>query len=159
LSRVAPPPAVLLASNPGATFFSPGTLFNFVHSAPQEKIGLTANWSLDAWGITFRETYYGPQKGYSSPSGGVTLADYVPNNQAGVGLTDLELRYNVTEALGLAIGGNNIFSIRQDTGPTWMRNDDNLGWPADGGNVLHAPTGAAFTPNGGYYYGRVTYNF
>jgi iron complex outermembrane receptor protein len=159
LSRVAPPPAVLLASNPGATFFSPGTLFNFVHSAPQEKIGLTANWSMDAWGITFRETYYGPQKGYSSPGGGVTLADYVPNGQSGVGLTDLELRYNVTEQLGLAIGGNNIFSIRQNTGPTWMIPDGNEGWPADGGNVLHAPTGAAFTPNGGYYYGRVTFNF
>ncbi len=159
LSRVAPPPAVLVASNPGATFFNPGTLFNFVHSAPQERIGLTANWSLDAWGLTFRETYYGPQKGLSSPGGGVTLADFVPNNQAGVGLTDLELRYNVTEALGLAIGGNNIFSIRQDTGPTWTRLDGNEGFPADGGNVLHAPTGAAFTPNGGYYYGRVTYNF
>jgi len=154
LSRIAPPPARLTASNPGATFFNPGFLFNFVHSAPQERVGLTANWSLDAWGITFRETYYGPQKNYTSENGGVVLSDFTADNQAGVGLTDLEVRYNVTEQLGFAIGGNNIFSIRQSTVPTAPD-----GFPADGGLVLHDPVGAAFSPNGGYYYGRITYNF
>jgi len=154
LSRVAPPPAILTAANPGATFFNPGGLFNFVHSAPQERIGLTANWSLDAWGITFRETYYGPQKNFTSENGGVVLSDFTADNQAGVGLTDIELRYNVTEQLGLAIGGNNIFSIRQSTVPTAPD-----GFPADGGLVLHDPVGAAFSPNGGYYYGRITFNF
>jgi iron complex outermembrane recepter protein len=154
ISRIAPPPAVLTASNPGATFFNPGGLFNFVHSAPQERVGLTANWSLDAWGITFRETYYGPQKNYTSENGGVVLSDFTADNQAGVGLTDLEVRYNLTEQLGLAIGGNNIFSIRQSTVPTAPD-----GFPADGGLVLHDPVGAAFSPNGGYYYGRVTFNF
>ncbi|MES2256546.1 MAG: TonB-dependent receptor [Pseudomonadota bacterium] len=154
LSRIAPPPAILLQSNSGATFFSPGTLFNFVHSAPQEKVGLTANWSLDAWGITFRETYYGPQKNFTSENGGVVLSDFTADNQAGVGITDLEVRYNLTEQLGLAIGGNNLFSIRQSTVPTASD-----GFPADGGLVLHDPVGAAFSPNGGYYYGRVTFNF
>ena len=104
-----PPPWPTTSATPAATSITCGC-----------SARLTANWSMDAWGITFRETYYGPQKGYSSPGGGVTLADYVPNGQSGVGLTDLELRYNVTEQLGLAIGGNNIFSIRQNTGPTWM---------------------------------------
>jgi len=66
----------------------------------------------------------------------------------------LELRYNLTEQLGLAVGGNNIFSIRQATVPTGTD-----GFPVDGGVVLHDPVGAAFTPNGGYYYGRVTFNF
>ncbi|MBS0281738.1 MAG: TonB-dependent receptor, partial [Proteobacteria bacterium] len=166
LSRVAPPPAVLTASNPGATFFSPGGLFNFVHSAPQERIGLTANWSLDAWGITFRETYYGPQKNVTNQYGGATsLAEYLPDGQAGVGLTDLEVRYNVTEQLGFAIGGNNIFSIRQNEIGVLLPSQANgttfqdVGWPIDGGLVLHDPAGAAFSPNGGYYYGRITYNF
>ena len=166
ISRVAPPPALLTASNPGATFFSPAALFNFVHSAPQERIGLTANWSLDAWGITFRETYYGPQKNYTSQyGGGTSLADYLPDGQAGVGLTDLEVRYNVTEQLGFAIGGNNIFSIRQSPIGVLLPSQANggtfqdVGWPIDGGVVLHDPAGGAFSPNGGYYYGRITYNF
>ena len=40
-----------------------------------------------------------------------------PFNQAGVGLTDLELRYNVTEQLQFAFGANNIFNIRPDVRP------------------------------------------
>ena len=56
--------------------------------------------------------------------------------------------------LGLAIGGNNIVSIRQGMVPTAPD-----GFPADGGLVLDDPAGAAFLPNGGYYYGRVTFNF
>ncbi|MGZ5926291.1 MAG: hypothetical protein ACXWLJ_06405, partial [Rhizomicrobium sp.] len=68
--------------------------------------------------------------------------------------------YSITEQLQFAVGGNNIFSIRPDTvssvgsiassGATQM---------AGGGNVIGAPVGAAFDPNGGYYYGRITFNF
>jgi iron complex outermembrane recepter protein len=156
LSGVAPTPAVLLASNPAATFFSPGNLFDFTHSAPQEKIALTANWSLDEWGITFRETYWGPQKSFTSQGGGATLADFTPDNQAGVGLTDIEVRYNVTEQLQFAVGANNIFDIRPDTVLVLPQPN---GFPADDGVINNDPVGSAWNPNGGYYYGRITYNF
>ena len=33
------------------------------------------------------------------------------------------------------------------------------GNPADGANLNNRPIGSAFTPNGGYYYGRITFNF
>ncbi len=160
ISRVQPTPAVLLASNAGATFFFPNTLFDFVHSAPQEKIGLTANWTLDQFGITLRETYYGPTHNFTSPNGCTALSTCVADPQAGVGLTDLEVRYNVTEQLQFSIGANNIFDIRPDTVPF----DQNAfgpgaGFPGDGGLVVADPVGTAWDPNGGYYYGRITYNF
>ena len=31
--------------------------------------------------------------------------------------------------------------------------------PADGGKSSASPFAAAFNPNGGYYYGRITFNF
>ncbi len=65
VSSVAPNPPVFGGS--GVQLFPPNTLFNFVHSAPQEKVALTANWTLDEYGITFRETYWGPQKNLTSP--------------------------------------------------------------------------------------------
>src|ERR1700759_605144 len=37
VSRVAPTPAVITASAPGASFFTDESTFNFVHSAPQAK--------------------------------------------------------------------------------------------------------------------------
>jgi iron complex outermembrane receptor protein len=158
LSSVSPPPAVLLASNPGATFFQAYTLFNFVHSAPQEKIGLTANWSLDQFGVTLRETYYGPQKGFTTPNSGPPL---YPSNQAGVGLTDLEARYNITEGFQVTFGGNNIFNIRRNVvgfaNPAVNASGGTVS--ASGGQVQNPPVGASFDPNGGYYYGRLTLNF
>ena len=157
ISSVTPVPAALAASAPGVTFFQPYTLFNFVHNAPQEKVGLTANWSLDAIGVTFRETYYGPTHGFTSFNNGGNL---FPSNQAGVGITDLEARYNITDQLQFAVGGNNLFNIRPDTGLTVGTIASNGETQVAGtGNVINSPNSSAFDQNGGYYYGRLTYNF
>jgi len=164
VSRVAPVPSQITASAPGASFFRPDTLYNYVHSAPAEKIGLTANWSLDEFGITFRETYWGPQHGTSTPNNGGQVITF---NQAGVGLTDLELRYNVTEQMQLAFGGNNIFDLHQNvqgfagppTGTALGNTSAGLGLPFGNGSVSNNFFGASWNPNGGYYYGRIQYNF
>ena len=164
VSRVAPTPVQITNSAPGASFFRADTLKNYVHSAPQEKVGLTANWSLDEFGITFRETYWGPQHSTSTPNNGGELVTF---NQAGVGLTDIELRYNVTEQLQFAFGSNNVFNIRPDLQPfagppvgTALGNTAaGLGLPAGNGSVSLSPFGTAWNPNGGYYYGRINFNF
>jgi iron complex outermembrane recepter protein len=159
IERIAPPPAVLLASNPGATFNTPDSLYNYVHSAPQDKVALTANWSLDEFGFTFRETFYGPQHNFTTPTGS---APYYYDPQAAVGLTDIEARYNITEGLQFALGGNNVFGIRTSVvpyAPFAYGSGPGNGNPADGGLIINSRTNAAFDPNGGYYYGRLTYNF
>jgi iron complex outermembrane recepter protein len=170
VSRVAPTPTQITASAPGATFFRPDTLFGFVHSAPAEKVGLTANWSLDAMGATLRETYWGPQHGSTTPNNG---GQVIPFNQAGVVLTDAELRYNITEQLQFAFGANNLFNIRPDVQPfaqngvltssTTALNGNNaasgVAIPGGNGNVNNNFFGAAWNPNGGYYYGRIQFNF
>jgi outer membrane receptor protein involved in Fe transport len=170
VSRVAPTPTQITNSAPGATFFRPDTLFGFVHSAPTEKVGLTANWSLDAIGATLRETYWGPQHGSTTPNAGGQI---IPFNQAGVVLTDLEARYNITEQLQFAIGANNLFNIRPDIQPYAQNgvltssvtalNGNNVASgvaiPGGNGNVNNNYFGPAWNPNGGYYYGRIQFNF
>ncbi len=176
VERIAPPPQILLNSNPSASFFTYQSVFNFNHQTPTEKVGLTANWSLDEFGATLRETYYGPQHSYTSPNAGGEL---IPFNQAGVGLTDAELRYNLTDALQFAIGGNNVFGIKPDTIPfappyctghgivnittacvTGPNNaTSGQGQTASNGVVENAPFGSVWNPNGGYYYARFVFNF
>jgi len=158
ISSVVPPPQVLLASNPGATFFTPITLYNFRHSTPTMKVGLTANWSLDAWGLTVRETYYGPQHNLASPNGGLP---YYNTSQSDVGLTDLEARYSITEGLRLAIGSNNIFNIHPGTHPYVSLTPNSSGQTplVDNSNIIGDPNSTVWDPNGGYYYARVTFNF
>jgi len=160
VSSIAPVPAVLLASTPNATFFNFSGLFGITHRAPQEKINLSANWSLDKFGVTLRETYYGPVHGFGTPNGG---APFYTENQAAVGITDLEARYDVTDQLQFAIGGNNIFSIRPNTAP-FVTNTPNPNTGAaqlvnTGSNIDRNYIGSAYNPNGGYYYGRISYNF
>jgi iron complex outermembrane recepter protein len=164
ISSVLPPPAVLVASNPSASFFRSDTLFNFVHSAQTMKIGLTANWSLDDFGVTFRNTYWGPRHTTTTPNNGGLV---IPQNQAGVILTDLEGRYNITESLQFAIGGNNIFNIKPDVQgfafgsgfPNGNNITTGVSVPAGNGSVQDNLLGTAWDPNGGYYYGRVIFNF
>jgi iron complex outermembrane receptor protein len=175
VSSVAPAPGVLLASNPNATFFNQQSLYNFVHSVPAEKIGLTADWTLDQWGATFRETFWGPQHSYTSPNAGGEL---VPFNQAGVGLTDAEIRYNFTDSLQLALGGNNLFDIFPDkvpyapsscaspviltTGAACVAGPNNSSGEAqlaNNGAVENSLFGSAWNPQGGYYYARLAYKF
>jgi len=160
VSSIVPVPAVLLASTPNATFFNFSGLFGITHRAPQEKINLAANWSLDKFGVTLRETYYGPVHGFGTPNGG---APFYTENQAAVGITDLEARYDVTDQLQFAIGGNNIFSIRPNTAP-FVTNTPNPNTGAaqlvnTGSNIDRNYIGSAYNPNGGYYYGRISYNF
>jgi iron complex outermembrane receptor protein len=184
IGRIDPVPAVLLAANPNATFFNFGTQFGFTHSLPNWKIGLTADWSLDEYGATVRETYYGPDHSYTTPSG-AGGGEEIPNNQAGVGITDVEGRYNLTDQLQLAFGAQNVFNIRpgvNGAAPASAGGDT----ACVGGGVFLLPSttckqapnqangevettsngvvyntlkGTAFDPNGGYYYGRITFNF
>jgi iron complex outermembrane receptor protein len=155
VSRVAPTPPVFGGS--AVQILTPETLYDFVHSAPSEKISLSADWSLDQYGITLRETYWGPQHNVTTPTG--SPPDY-QDNQSGIMLTDLEGRYDITDAIQIAIGANNIFNMKPDSMP-WAPNayGPGSGAPADGGLIVGDPVNTSFDPYGGYYYGRITYNF
>jgi outer membrane receptor protein involved in Fe transport len=176
IGRIDPVPAVLLAANSAATFFNFGTQFGFTHSTPNMKIGLTADWSLDEYGATVRETYYGPDHGYASPNAG---GEYIPANQAGVGITDLEGRYNLTDQLQFALGAQNVFDIKPDIlgaapvsctsggviiatgGACALGPNKTSGQVQASGNgsQYQTPLGTSFDPNGGYYYARISFNF
>jgi outer membrane receptor protein involved in Fe transport len=181
IGKLSPVPAVLLAANPNATFFNFGTQFGFTHSLPDLKVGLTADWSLDEYGATLRETYYGPNHSYTSPNNG---GEEIPNNQASVGITDLEGRYNITDQLQFALGADNIFDIRPgvngaapaSTGGTTCVGGGTFLTPggscvvgpnkttgqvqtSSNGSVYQTLKGTSFDPNGGYYYARLTFNF
>jgi iron complex outermembrane receptor protein len=177
IGRINPVPQVLLAANPNATFFNFNSQFSFGHSLPNWRIGLTADWELDQWGATLREVYYGPSHGYASPN---SNGEFIPQNAPDVGITDLELRYNITEQLRFAFGANNILNIRPTVvaaAPSCSALPSGVIIPAGGscrngpnaaagtvqltgtGNVYQTLNTGPYDPNGGYYYGRITFNF
>ncbi|HXR95752.1 MAG TPA: TonB-dependent receptor [Rhizomicrobium sp.] len=177
VGRVAPPPAILLASNPNAIFFNSFNVFSYEHSTPNIKIGLTADWTLDEFGATLRETYYGSEHGYISPNSG---GEEIPTVAAGVILTDLEGRYNLTDQIQISLGANNLFNMHPDYygaapactalppgtiivpgascrgGPNQANGEVQ---PIGNAQVYQTPNTTSYDPNGGYYYARLTFNF
>ena len=177
IGRVVPPPAVLVASNPNASFFTFQSEFNFEHTTPTTKVGLTADWSLDEYAATLRETYYGPAHSYVSTNSGGEL---IPSNADAAIITDLEGRYSITDQLQFSIGANNLFNVTPNINgpaPNCAALPANVIITAGGackqgpnqtngevqtngnGQVYQTPITSSYDPNGGYYYARVTFNF
>jgi iron complex outermembrane receptor protein len=85
---------------------------------------------------------------------------------AAAAIVDLELAYDVTEFLSLAIGANNLFDKKPEI-PETVADYDPATWPTNGrspyinnGGTINAPyTHGPYGTNGGYYYARVTFDF
>ena len=121
-------------------------------AAPKNKIIIGANWRRDKWGVTLRETRYGPTSDYQTFITGpnafsTTDFQYVKN--AARYITDLEVRYNVTKKFQIAVGANNLFDVKPTTLPqnTWFSGSQFDSYAAQ------------ISPNGGFYYARAKYLF
>ena len=157
ISSVAPDPTPITSVAAGGTSTPDGQhLYDetakslLTDASPKFKIGLGALWTLGDFTVNLRETIYGPTKVFYSPNGG----DYDKNEVEAAAITDMEVDYAATDTIGLAIGANNLFDQRPASlvfnGNTPCR------WNT---NVVNAPLSISpYGINGGYYYGRVTFN-
>ncbi|WP_448663824.1 TonB-dependent receptor plug domain-containing protein [Sphingomonas sp. CJ20] len=156
VTKVKPAPTALTpagASGPIA-LFDLETISNLETASPKFKVIGSASWSLDSVSATLRGTLYGKTSNYTTPDGGTYYKQEIPT----AFIVDIELGYDLTSALRLSAGANNLFDKRPPTvalvpGAT----DFSL---VNDGNVIDAPlTFSPYGINGGYYYGRVTLKF
>ncbi len=150
ISKVIPTPTAL---GPGVSLFDQQSRSYLTHANPKEKIGLSALWTLDAWSINLRETFYGPTSADLTPDG----STYYTNKVKTTAITDLEIDYNYLESWTVAFGANNLLDQRPASigvvpgDPTTLQ---------DGSNIVGAPLGISpYGINGGFYYTRLTYKF
>lgn len=109
---------------------------------PEWKGAASFNWQGDAFGFTTRANYYGEWTDF----GGAPSADQVGGSEV---LVDAEINYRVTEAITLALGGENILDEYPDL-------EARASQTASGIRYLRfAPTGF----NGGFWYLRATMTF
>jgi iron complex outermembrane receptor protein len=120
------------------------------NASPKYKIITGALFTLGGFSLNLRETFYGKS------SQVVIYNGTTPTVKVGAAaITDLEASYDLTKAVTLTVGANNLFDKKADTVPNGAD-----GLPIDGGAVLDAPV--TFSPygiNGGYWYGRVSFKF
>ena len=117
-------------------------------ATPREKVILQAVWTKGRFDVTLRETIYGSESEFTATSTPVLL-------QIGAtALTDVNIGYQITSKIKMAIGANNLFNTQPPLAPIIN------GKPVTGSLVYNVPYGfAPYNTNGGYYYGRLTVAF
>jgi len=114
-------------------------------AAPDDKIILSGNWSVDRWRTTLRATRFGETTRDFDFGGGFPDAQTFSANWS----IDAEVAFNINDAWTVALGGDNIFDEYPDPS-----SDDN-------GFFGHLPYDVLppIGMNGAYWYARTSYNF
>ncbi len=154
-----------LAQIPGIVLFGRVEGLRFTEGQPRDKIVLSADGKVGAFGMTARTTRYGKviSTGAVNPVANPTsLTDLGPDDilLGAKWITDLEVRFTAFDKLDLAVGSNNVFDIYPDRSPIGAR-------PASAGggvypvNQYYLPY-SGFSPfgfNGRFVYARASYKF
>lgn len=151
-----------LASIPGLTLFGRVEGIRFTDGQPKDKIVLSADGKIGAFGITFRNTRYGE---VISPDAAAPIADPASLRLLGPDdlvlrpkwISDLEVRYGFLDRFELAVGANNLFDVYPDARPQGVRPTGGL-YPVNSGYLPYS----GFSPfgfNGRFLYGRLSVTF
>ena len=132
----------LSALSPAPILFDRLNVLSLEEGQPKNKINASASWKLGAMGATLRATRYGE---VLSPG---TIAALDLNLRAQT-LIDLEGRYDVTSALKVAIGAENLFDRYPESQPVTLNTTGNAPFPN------YAPFGRG----GRFVYARASYAF
>jgi iron complex outermembrane receptor protein len=152
-------PAVL--NGYGYVEFNGQSQRQLTESTPKDRLQLGADWTNDKWRVHLLETRYGP---YDEPST-VEANDW---HFSPKWITDLEVSYELTRSVTLAVGANNILNVYPDRKPSEVAIDTTLtGAPGYSAAAYGAPTSGAsiygtnspFGLTGGFYYGRLGVKF
>jgi iron complex outermembrane receptor protein len=111
---------------------------------PQTKLILGAAWTLSRLSTTVQTTRYGSYV-FTYPTVAAPRYDF-----GAKWLTDIDVGYAFDGGVKLSVGATNVFDVRPDkSGPI----DPNTGTAA----LTYGPS--PFAPSGGYYYGKLAYDF
>lgn len=114
------------------------------YNYPEHRWIASTDWTRDRWGATVSISYIGEFQDYKPPQDVETTTVRDISAQA---LLDLQLRYDVSEALRLSVGGTNIL----DQDPPFA-----IG---DGDGDLYGYASGVHNPRGRFLYARLNYSF
>jgi iron complex outermembrane receptor protein len=116
---------------------------NITEVQPHTKLLLGANWQIERYTVNLGLTRYGSHREINDSNNRSLDREYGAR-----WITDLDVGYQLTKQLNVAVGGRNLFDIYPERNqPASKSNSKGYG--------AYSPYG--FT--GGYYFTRLTYNF
>ncbi len=156
VTHIAPPPAALLvgATGPEPSLFDRSAIKTLEDASPKFRLVGTAVWKIGKYTIVGKETLNGPA---SSIAQGAQDGVYRETKLDRTYITDLELGYEITDSVKVALGANNLFN-QYPAGVNATNRQQLLNLNSNG-FVTKYSTLSPFGINGGYYYGKLTYSF
>jgi iron complex outermembrane receptor protein len=136
----------------------------FTEGQPKNKVVLSADGEIGAFGLTARTTRYGKALAVEAtaplPPNQTDLEALGPDDQwlSPKWITDLEVRYKLFEQVDLALGANNVFDVYPDRRPFGRRPDGGL-YPQNFQYIPFSGAGSPFGFNGRFLYARVGVGF
>ncbi|MFQ5752114.1 MAG: TonB-dependent receptor domain-containing protein [bacterium] len=139
--------------------------FNRLEDAlPRQKINFSARYSIGAFSVLGRASYFG--KVEYKPTSSITLEDgtkFFTNDETfdGKALFDLDVSYEFVPGVRFSLGANNIFNTFPDEHGTLAERqaeNPNLKSNRGDGNFVYSRRVTQFGMNGGFYYGRLSFN-
>ncbi len=129
----------------GETLFDDIEVTYLERGQPRELYNFGARYSKDKWAALVRVNKFGAVQSTESASDPSRKQTFT-----GKWLTDVEFSWRFTDGLRLAVGGNNVF----DEFP-----DENIPSNSFNGIFVYPRRTAPFGFNGGYWYGRLSFDF
>ena len=152
-----------LAQIPGLVLFGRVEGIRFTDGQPEDKLVLSADGTVGAFGVSARTTRYGE---VISPGAAVPTAE--PTSLTALGpddqvlspkwISDLEFRYQLMKNVSVALGANNLFDVYPDRRPFGVRPDGG-NYPQNFQYIPYSASGSPFGFNGRFLYGRVSVDF
>jgi len=133
----------------GVSLVNPAVVSSLTSQSPKIKVAVGGKWlPNERWEVTLRDTLYGATEGYIDPVGNGKHFYNSKVNRAFI--TDLTVKYNVTQHGSIQIGAENLFNKEPtETYPSAQRNDGEYKYP------VFSPFGI----DGGYYFARLNYKW
>ncbi len=166
LTHINANPSVLSGFGSSFQLFGPLAQRQLTESTPKDRVAFSADWALSQWRVHGVETRYGS---YLEPVTNTLDGHFGPK-----WITDLDVTFDVTRAVSVSVGANNVFNVypqRQSnafvladapdttltSAPGYKADSTAYGIPTSGADVYG--TNSPFGLNGGFYYARVGVKF
>ena len=163
-----------VTTNRLGTLFGPTAQQTIETASPKLKANFGALFKSGAFSANLRANYFSKTISLVQPNSASTTTPplllqgqyYYEAEVKPTAIVDLELGYDVTEFMNVAVGANNLFNKMPET-PALVADYNPATWPTtgrspyiSGGTNINAPyTFGPYGSNGGYYYARLTLKF
>lgn len=148
----------------GLSLFNPQTISDMEEASPKFVLNLGANYTYDKFTFSVLEKIYGKTSEYESDDAdnATNTLNWYKTTIGVTPITNVDIGYQLTKGLKIDIGANNAFNrfpgqenpalIKAFYSPIAAGNNDPSGDSA-------VPIFSPFGIDGGFYYGRLNYNF